>query len=91
MSSLPTPALPVLERAQALLEAGDALAIELYAMGHRAGISAERSRVQLEAAAFGTYLGPAPALPDYYGQPAPDPARPVVEPLRAMPDRQEAA
>lgn len=46
----------------ALLEADDPTALNIWHLGHRAGVSAERARVQLLTADFGTDLGPSPAL-----------------------------
>lgn len=51
-------------KAQQRLASGEDVAVELWAMGYRAGASAERARQQLAAADFGAYLGPAPVLHD---------------------------
>lgn len=52
----------VTQRTEDLLGSDDPVATNIWWCGHRAGVSAERSRVQLLAADFGVDLGPSPAL-----------------------------
>lgn len=61
-------ALTVDRQALELLAEGNRLAQEVWAIGYRAGRSAERARAQMAAADFGKYLGPEPRLPDHYVQ-----------------------
>lgn len=45
-----------------LLESNDPVALNIWHVGFRAGVSAERARAQLVTADFGADLGPSPAI-----------------------------
>lgn len=53
------------DEAVAQLETGDPVALAVYEFGRRAGVSAERARIQLAAAGFVAYLGPSPTQADH--------------------------
>lgn len=62
MNSISTAPRSVSQTSADLLDHDDPVALNLWWTGHRAGVSAERARVQLLAADFGVDLGPSPAL-----------------------------
>lgn len=62
MTTIPASERTVTQRTHDLLEADDPIALNIWHLGHRAGVSAERARVQLLTADFGADLGPSPAL-----------------------------
>ncbi|MBN6753504.1 hypothetical protein JRG18_11420 [Kocuria palustris] len=61
-TSVAAPGRSVSQMTADLLEADDPTALNIWWHGHRAGVSAERARIQLAAADFGADLGPSPAL-----------------------------
>lgn len=62
MTSVSTAPRSVSDVTTDLLDRDDPVALNLWWTGHRAGVSAERARIQLAAADFGADLGPSPAL-----------------------------
>lgn len=61
-TSVAAPGRSVSDVTENLLNSNDPVALNIWHVGHRAGASAERARVQLLAADFGADLGPSPAL-----------------------------
>lgn len=61
-TSVAAPGRSVTQMTAELLDGDDPVAVNIWWYGHRAGVSAERARVQLLAADFGADLGPSPAL-----------------------------
>lgn len=61
-TSVAAPGRSVSQATADLLDSDDPVATNIWWCGHRAGVSAERSRVQLVTADFGVDLGPSPAL-----------------------------
>ena len=61
-TSVAAPGRSVSDVTENLLESNDPVALNIWHGGYRAGVSAERARVQMLTADFGVDLGPSPAL-----------------------------